>query len=376
MMDIKVLFLGNESCEKERWITTYFSGFFPESGSQNPRTVSVKKAMGPRKKSAKQPGDSPKTVEIDLKNQSDSDPDVSLLDKRKKLKLSITLHSTGDDTADHWGYYPNKNIYVFVFSFQDPQSFTDLFDKWLPDIHKGHPEYEEKQCVRVLLGVDAQHKDETFFTPRYLRNVATAMNVHGYFEMKTEDSQSVITVMDNIIKLYLAFKKKEGKTTTYYSPSLVEGLIGIEEYPHPYVWGKIIVTVIKANGIDPKDLNGKSDPYCKFGWSEAMDKEMKNTHETKRKKETIDPEWNADDNNSKIFNLVGNCSKFRNFKLQVWDHDLTSRDDFEGEVNLPLLEMLNPTKSQLTAELTQKMESKDKNSKVSGTVTFEWKFKP
>jgi len=241
----------------------------------------------------------------------------------------------------------------------------------------------------VLLGVHAEDKNLEFlmhepvertvydsiedlqelslFSHNFMRNTAVALNANAYVEILNNDIQSIKNGIDSIIKIGLLKER-------LYPAEKIEGYIDIKM---PKDWGRLNVTVLRADGLEAKDSNGLSDPYSKIGWcTDAKWETVTFRHQSKRKKETLSPIWTEEDNNKKVYQFSESLSKYQYLKIQIWDRDITSKDDFEGEANIPLSTILsNPLKEEITLKLTSR--SRDGNDdNVTGTVTVSWKFKP
>jgi len=144
----------------------------------------------------------------------------------------------------------------------------------------------------------------------------------------------------------------------------------------PKDWGRLKVTVLRASELVPKDSNGYSDPYSLFGWcTDSKWETVTYRHQSKRKKETLNPEWTEEDNNKKLYQFAESISKYQYLKIQIWDHDITSKDDFEGEANIPLSVILSNPMKEITLKLTSRSREGG-DEKVTGTLTVNWKFKP
>ena len=82
---------------------------------------------------------------------------------------------------------------------------------------------------------------------------------------------------------------------------------------------KLLVTVVKGVDLESKDSNGLSDPYVilKVGTTRCR---------TQVVPETLNPEFNE--------TFVLRVNQFEPVRVEVWDHDQLSQDDFEGEFTL------------------------------------------
>jgi hypothetical protein len=106
---------------------------------------------------------------------------------------------------------------------------------------------------------------------------------------------------------------------------------------------KLRVEVLRATGLAPADLNGRSDPYCIVTVGENMIR-------TSVQLETLSPEWmesmvffsndlepyalvqEACDGDDPIIRIV----LLGYLVIKVWDRDLGNPDDFLGQVIIPL----------------------------------------
>jgi len=82
---------------------------------------------------------------------------------------------------------------------------------------------------------------------------------------------------------------------------------------------KLLVTVVKGVDLESKDSNGLSDPYVilKVGTKKCR---------TKVVPETLNPEFGE--------TFVLSVNQFEPVRVEVWDHDQLSQDDFEGGFTL------------------------------------------
>ena len=82
---------------------------------------------------------------------------------------------------------------------------------------------------------------------------------------------------------------------------------------------KLLVTVVKAVNLLSKDSNGLSDPYVVLKVGAAR-------YRTRTVPETLDPVFDE--------TFVLSVNQFEPVRVEVWDYDQLSQDDFEGGFTL------------------------------------------
>jgi Ca2+-dependent lipid-binding protein len=93
---------------------------------------------------------------------------------------------------------------------------------------------------------------------------------------------------------------------------------------NPTCWDSVLtVTVLEAKNLPAMDHNGLSDPYCKFKLGSQK-------YKTKVIHKTLNPDW-KEQFDMKLYN-----QKDKTLKVQVWDRDFPSTDDFIGECKIDL----------------------------------------
>jgi len=93
---------------------------------------------------------------------------------------------------------------------------------------------------------------------------------------------------------------------------------------------RVNVRVLEARGLRPSDMNRSSDPYC-----ELKIKGTTTSFRTRTVKHNVNPCWNEE------FTFFPKNPAYDILRIRVYDHDTLSRDDFLGEVQIPISQYMN-----------------------------------
>jgi len=135
--------------------------------------------------------------------------------------------------------------------------------------------------------------------------------------------------------------------------------------------GELVFRVESGAKLAAKDMNGKSDPYCKFGLVSSKGKWLDGfSHKTKFIASTLSPTWTDKEHAEHTFQ-ISYCDATK-FRVEVWDHDAIGKDDFMGEADISFLSFLSLPQIK-GKRLNLKPRAKEK---VSGQIHVAWTFKP
>ncbi|XP_064175591.1 protein piccolo-like [Anguilla rostrata] len=134
--------------------------------------------------------------------------------------------------------------------------------------------------------------------------------------------------------------------------------------------GNLIVHVLQARNLAPRDNNGYSDPFVKVyllpGRGQVMvvqNASAENKRRTKHMQKSVNPEWNQ----TVIYkNIHLEQLKKKTLEVTVWDYDRFSSNDFLGEV---LIDLSNTTQLDNTPRwlpLREQNEGADHGTSRSG----------
>ncbi|XP_076849492.1 uncharacterized protein pclob isoform X1 [Brachyhypopomus gauderio] len=134
-------------------------------------------------------------------------------------------------------------------------------------------------------------------------------------------------------------KRHSSKSTEALRPHPISGEIQLQ-INYDKNMGNLIVHVLQARNLSPRDNNGYSDPFVKVyllpGRGQVMvvqNASAENKRRTKYIQKTQNPEWNQ----TVIYkNIHLEQLKRKTLEVTVWDYDRYSSNDFLGEVLIDL----------------------------------------
>uniref|UniRef100_A0A673JQY5 E3 ubiquitin-protein ligase NEDD4-like n=1 Tax=Sinocyclocheilus rhinocerous TaxID=307959 RepID=A0A673JQY5_9TELE len=147
------------------------------------------------------------------------------------------------------------------------------------------------------------------------------------------------------------------------------------EYPRPSTRGlknsKILrVKVIAGIGLAKKDILGASDPYTRISLYDPVNGEITSL-QTKTIKKTLDPKWNEE-----FFFRVH--PRRHRLLLEVFDENRLTRDDFLGQVDVPLHQIPteNPNNERPYTFKDFLLHPRSHKSRVKGNLRLKMTYLP
>ncbi|XP_033096958.1 synaptotagmin-2-like [Anneissia japonica] len=153
--------------------------------------------------------------------------------------------------------------------------------------------------------------------------------------------------------------------------SLVEGpSLGILNFELKYSPDMNLLTLrlIEARNLQPQDFSGTADPYCKVTILPNCPKTM----QSKVLRKTLNPQFKE----SFVFEIPEFDIHRQTVKIQLYDFDQFSRDDYIGDVLLPLDNVDLSDKLEVWKEIKKLKEKKMKNMEVPnlGDIMFSLSY--
>jgi len=119
------------------------------------------------------------------------------------------------------------------------------------------------------------------------------------------------------------------------------------------------IKIVGGRNLAPKDVNGLSDPYLNI-WCGATGK-----YKTKIKYNTLNPVWDED------FTLLATTCRKRILDIECWDHDTLCKDEFMGEISIPVDSVPVGQVVSQWYKLMPNANNKNKKGAVSGDICID-----
>eukprot|EP01114_Cavostelium_apophysatum_P018345 TRINITY_DN5663_c0_g1_i3.p1 TRINITY_DN5663_c0_g1~~TRINITY_DN5663_c0_g1_i3.p1 ORF type:complete len:569 (+),score=124.01 TRINITY_DN5663_c0_g1_i3:96-1802(+) len=125
--------------------------------------------------------------------------------------------------------------------------------------------------------------------------------------------------------------------------------------------GKLSITVISGTDLAKHDLDGKSDPYCKFGLRSGAN--IITEFKTEVVKNSLDPIWN----HTEVLELPNDC---HDFHLVCYDWNKILEDTYMGEITLPVEDLLHNVPTTINPNLKSTKKSKTASGFIKLSYTY------
>ncbi|XP_009776433.1 calcium-dependent lipid-binding protein isoform X1 [Nicotiana sylvestris] len=288
--------------------------------------------------------------------------------------LSIKLHLERKDRLFSWSFHaatsPPHCAGIRVQSLKKGQITMDIDLRW-----GGDP--------NIVLGVEAAMVASI---PIQLKNLQVFTVIRVIFQL-TEEIPCISAVVVALLsepkpRIDYVLKAVGGSLTALPGLSdMIDDTVNtivtdMLEWPHRIVvpiggvpvdnsdlelkpQGKLIVTVVKANGLKNHEMIGKSDPYVVV-YIRPLFKVK-----TKTIDNNLNPVWDQ------TFELIAEDKETQSLIVEVFDKDV-GQDQRMGVAKLPLNELVAETAKEIELRLLPKLDMlKVKDKKDRGTITIK-----
>lgn len=231
-------------------------------------------------------------------------------------------HSTNQDPPDRAMSFPVISGYLYKLGtklmFKSwTKRYVELYDNTIT--------YYNSKESSVPLG-EIQLSSRIIFEDSSLRHFCfcltdTVTKVSYYFAAETIADKEAWTDKIRIGLLHAKMlSSRRARSQANSITSVTNQIEARKEYQNR---PQLFIKIIKARNLADKDIGGTSDPYVNvYVGSSAV--------KTTVQKKTLNPEWGM------VFNFDMHRS-YRYAKIEIWDKDFASSDDFLGMALIPLL---------------------------------------
>jgi len=265
------------------------------------------------------------------------------------------LENLGEYDRMRVAEYALAQIVLLCFSLDDPASQINLTPQTQRAQFKGYTE----ELVEAMDASTQDHLHRLFFL------VCTDVHNRSGKTASKEEGEKLAVRLGAVSYVEVSWKDLNSLKPLWEQLALAAQYSCL-------LSGELTFRVESGKGLAAKDINGKSDPYCIFGFADN-DGKFLDSHKTKWIPKTLNPTWTDKEQPEHKFQVAhGRAAKF---KVEVWDKDAVGKDDFMGGADIAFFEFfVTPTFKNKRLALRARAEKK--KEKVSGAINVTWAYVP
>jgi len=262
---------------------------------------------------------------------------------QQQIKLVLVIAETIGDQKSKEAVYKQTDVFLVVFSIQDPLTFGIAKNKWIPEIQIMAP-----STPIILVALNAAPVENTYplwsFDEALVWKFART-SVDRFFCVSPNDGAPIKQLYSVAIDLAL-----------YFAPPTL--LPGVRFSPDHFC---LVIELIRIDNLRPLSVRGMCHSYLVISLGDN------NSIKTSVQRKTLSPQW-------EYVATVSGCRKAFNVPItfEVWHENHIKKDEFNGQCKINVCTILHNTNEenqmcQQTLQLTQRPSIAEK---ITGTLSL------